>query len=187
MWTKLSLSESDRRLLLYLPYGLQTGRQSATLHPWQWLHLQRSASSSSTWETIIRTDRLAYVSHSTSVRFSPRLELMNVLQMNSFLPHTNILTTSQPQYITTTWFLFDTRALSKVIIARPAICSSLKITNHCFRSAAPYLWNWLPVELYYELHQLQSPSLLPPITPGSALSLSPFSFMLTCVPARLIP
>jgi len=43
-------------------YGLQTGRQSATLCPRHGLHLRRSAASTGARETTVCSDRLAYVS-----------------------------------------------------------------------------------------------------------------------------
>jgi len=55
---------------------------------------------------------------------------------------------------------------SMVTLARPPTHSSLKITNHSFRYAAPCLWNELPTDLR---EPRQSPS-LSPITHGSSSS-----------------
>ena len=68
---------------------------------------------------------------------------------------------------------------SVVTFAHPSTQSSLKVTNHSFRYAAPSLWNELPNELC-EPRPMQSPSPSPPITHGrSSSSLSPLSSSLT--------
>ena len=74
-----------------------------------------------------------------------------------------VLTTNQPQYLHNLICVHPchyTRSSSMVTLVRPPTRSSLKITNHSFRYAAPSLRNELPTDLR-EPCQIQSPSLSP--------------------------
>jgi len=73
-----------------------------------------------------------------------------------------VLTTHQPQYLhlISVQPRHNTRSSSMVTLARPSTRSSLKITNRCFRYAAPCLWNELPTGLR-EPRQTQSLALSP--------------------------
>jgi len=61
-----------------------------------------------------------------------------------------ILTTNQRHYLYNLIFVqpcHNTRSSSVVTLVRLPIRSSLKVTNRCFRYAAPCLWNELLTDL----------------------------------------
>ena len=121
-----------------------------------------------------------------SSHITPVLQSLDWLKINERIKYKllsltyKVLTTNQPQYLHNSISIqpcHNTRSSSMVTLARPPTHSSLKITNRCFRYAAPSLWNDLR-----EPRQTQSPG-LSPITHGisssSPSSLSPLASSLT--------
>ena len=90
-----------------------------------------------------------------SSHITPFLKSLHWLKINEHIKYKllsltyKVLRTTQPQYLHDSISVqrcHDTRS-SMVTLARPPIRSSLKITNRCFRYAAPCLWNQLPTDL----------------------------------------
>ena len=128
--------------------------------------------------TIVCRPCLSFASNSKSLL----IELTGVLNINSFPSHTTFLQLTNLS-ISTTWFLFNTVTTSVLHLQSLFIYSlSCLSTSPFFEDHRSFftivLWNELFVELY-ELCQIQSLSISPPITRGSLSSLlSPHLFSL---------
>ena len=121
--------------------------------------------------------------HITPVRSLHWLRINERIKYKLLSVTYKVLPTNQPQYLHNLISVqpcHGTRSSSTVTLTRPPSRSSLKITNHSFRYAAPCLWNELPTELRLPRHTQSSPpspsvahgSSSPPLPPPSPLSVT---------------